>query len=167
MVLPVLYSCSVISTEMKTEAGPDVDFWHMMEFTDGYLGQTVILGGYVIETENREALTLIKVLHSPLDMTDSPGAKDSSLGRFIVVYDGFLDPAVYTKDRRVTVAGVVEPPEVQRIGTKDVKYLKLRSREIYLHTEKGPDCYDHGYWSQPYHRPSIYYRRAYRPLHTK
>lgn len=166
MVIPFLFSCSVISTEMKTEAGPGVDFGHVMAFTDGYLGQTVILGGYIIDTENREKITLITVLHSPLDMTDSPVAKDSSQGRFIAVYDGFLDPAVYAKDRRVTVAGVVERPEFRRVGTKKVKYLKLRSREIYLHTERVPGYYDHDYYGHdpfihPYHRHSLYYRWHY------
>ena len=166
MVLPLLYSCSVISTEMKTEAGPDVDFGHIMAHTDGYLGQTVILGGYIVDIENREKTTLITVLHSPLDMSDSPVAKDSSQGRFIVVADGFLDPAVYAKDRRVTVAGVVERPEFRRIGTKKVKVLKLRSREIYLHTERVPGYYDHGYYGHDpfyhsYPRHSLYYRWHY------
>ena len=166
MVLPLLYSCSVLSTEVKTAAGPDVDFGHMMEFTDGYLGQTVILGGYIIDTENREEITLITVLHSPLDMTDSPVAKDKSQGRFIVVAGGFLDPALYAKDRRLTVAGVVERPELRMIGTKKVKYLKLKSREIYLHTERVPGYYDHGYYDhdffiRPYHRHSLYYRWHY------
>jgi len=161
MVLPLLYACSVISTEMKTAAGPDVDFGHMMEFTDGYLGQTVILGGYIIDTENREEITLITLLHSPMDMTDSPVAKDKSQGRFIVVAEGFLDPALYAKDRRLTVAGVVERPEFRRIGTKKVKYLKLKSREIYLHTERVPGYYDHDYFMHPYHRHSLYYRWHY------
>lgn len=168
MVFPLLYSCSVISTEMKTEAGPGVDFGHIMEFTDGYLGQTVILGGYIIETDNRETSTLITVLHSPLDMTDSPVAKDRSKGRFIVVCDGFLDPAVYAADRRVTVAGVVERPEFRQIGSKKVKYLKLRSREIYLHIERGPGYYDYGYgyydhdyFFHSYPRHSLYYRWHY------
>ncbi|MCP4113876.1 MAG: hypothetical protein GY737_00445 [Desulfobacteraceae bacterium] len=163
MVVPFLYSCSVISTEVKTEAGPRVDFGHIMEFTDGYLGQTVILGGYIIDTDNREEITLITVLHSPLDMTDSPVAKDSSQGRFIVVCDGFLDPAVYAKNRRVTVAGVVERPEFRQIGSKKVKYLKLRSREIYLHTQRRPGYYDYGYYDHDYFfrgypRHSFHYR---------
>lgn len=166
MVLPLLYSCSVISTQMKNQAGPDVDFAQVMAHTDSYLGRTVILGGYILDIENQEETTLITVLDSPLDMTDSPVAKDRSQGRFIVVSDGFLDPAVYAKDRRITVAGVVEPPEFRWIGTKKVKVLKLKSREIYLHTERRPGYYDPGYYGpdpffSPYFRHSLFFRRYY------
>lgn len=157
----VLCSCSVISREMKTKAGPGLLFGHLMENPGGYLGQTVILGGYIIGTENRNDITLITVLHAPLDMTDSPLSRDSSQGRFIVIHEGFLDPEVYANDRRITVAGVVLPPENRMIGTKKVRYIKIRSRELYLHGEKGPVYYDPGYFSYPYYRHSFYYNWNY------
>ncbi len=166
MVLTFLYSCSVISSQMKTQAEPDVNLDQVMGHIDGYLGRTVILGGYILDIENQEETTLITVLDSPLDMTDSPVTKDRSQGRFIVVSDGFLDPAVYAKDRRITVAGVVEHPEFLWIGTKKVKVLKLKGREIYLHTERRSGYYDHGYYGPdpffyPYFRHSLFYRRHY------
>lgn len=158
IILMLLCSCSVISRPMKKEAGAKVDFNQLVKFTDGYLGQTIILGGYVIEVENNEETTLITVLQAPLDVTDSPLSRDKSQGRFIVTVDGFLDPAVYEKDRSITVAGIVQLPIHKNIGTKQVKYINIKSREIFLHAEKTPVYDNRFYWDHPYYDSLFYYR---------
>ncbi|MDY0222255.1 MAG: Slp family lipoprotein [Desulfobacterium sp.] len=158
MILVLLGSCSVISRPIKKEAGAKVDFNQLIKYTDGYLGQTIILGGYVIEVENNEETTLVTVLQAPLDVSDSPLSRDKSQGRFIVSVDGFLDPAVYEKDRSITVAGIVEPPILRNIGTKQVKYIKVKGREIFLHSEKTPVYDDRYYWNHPYDNRLFYHR---------
>lgn len=168
MIFMLLGSCSVISNPMKKEAGAKVSFSHLVEYTDGYLGQTIILGGYVVEVENNEKTTLITVLQAPLDVIDSPVSRDKSQGRFIVSVDGFLDPAVYEKDRSVTVAGIVEPPIYRNIGTKQVKYINVKSREIFLHPKKTPVYDDPFYRNYPYRNypydNSLFYYRWHRRL---
>ena len=168
MVFMLLGSCSVISRPMKKEAGAKVDFNQLVKYTDGYLGQTVILGGYVIEVENNESTTLITVLQAPLDVSDSPLSRDQSQGRFVVAVDEFLDPAVYEKDRSITVAGIVELPIHRNIGTKQVKYIKVKSREIFLHPKKLPVYDDPFYRNYPYRNHpydnSLFYYRWHRRL---
>lgn len=158
MILMLLCSCSVISRPMKKEAGAKIDFNQLVKYTDGYLGQTIILGGYVIEVKNNEETTLITVLQAPLDVSDSPLSRDKSQGRFIVSVDGFLDPAVYEKDRSITVAGIVQPSIHRNIGTKQVKYITIKSREIFLHAKKTLVYDDRFYWNRPYDNYLFYYR---------
>ena len=158
MISMLLCSCSVISRPMKKEAGAKVNLRHIAEYTDRYLGQTIILGGYIIEVENNEETTLITVLQAPLDVSDSPLSRDKSQGRFIVSVDGFLDPAVYEKDRSITVAGIVEPTIHRNIGTKQVKYIKVKSREIFLHAKKTTVYDDRFYPNYPYDNSLFYYR---------
>jgi outer membrane lipoprotein len=64
----------------------------------------VILGGYILETKNLTDETIVEVLQAPLTFQVEPKSKDLSEGRFIVSHKGFLDPEVYNKDRKLTVA---------------------------------------------------------------
>ena len=87
-------SCSVISREIKSEALPDLPFDELVRQSESFRGNTVILGGYILETRNQEGSTLIKILQAPLMLGDEPRSSDYSQGRFRVEFQGFLDPAV-------------------------------------------------------------------------
>ena len=45
-------SCSVISSQVRKEAEPPVLFKTLVEETVSYIGKTVIVGGYILETKN-------------------------------------------------------------------------------------------------------------------
>ena len=45
-------SCSVISQQVRTESMPPVNYKTLVEGADNYIGDTVILGGYILETKN-------------------------------------------------------------------------------------------------------------------
>jgi len=152
-------SCSVISQQVQSEAAPPVPFKTLIKDADKYIGRTVILGGYILETRNLESETILKVLQVPLRAGEEPDLRDRSQGRFIVYYKGFLDPEVYGKDRAITLAGRVIGSVVEKIGDERFQYLKIENREIYL----WPD-----YETQPpyyYPRPYRYYRYRY-PYYT-
>ncbi len=141
-------SCAVISRQVRSEADPPVPFRTLLDQADQYKGRTVILGGYILETTNLASETILKVLQTPLRMGEEPESRDSSQGRFLVYCNGFLDPAVYAKDRAVTVAGRVIGSAVEKIGAKRVLYLKIENREIYL-------------WPEYTNLPPYYYPRPY------
>jgi outer membrane lipoprotein len=141
-------SCSVISHQVRTESEPAVPFETLVEETDRYVGKTVILGGYILETKNLAGETIIEVLQAPLTFRDEPKSKDRSEGRFTVSHKGFLDPEVYSKNRKITVAGTLSGCMVEKVET-----CKLASREIYVWPK-----YEYGYRS-PYHGPSGPYWR--------
>jgi outer membrane lipoprotein len=168
-------SCSVISTQVRTEAEPAVSFTLLLEDPERYMGKTVILGGYILETANLPGETIIKVLQTPLEFRDRPKAKDYSKGRFIVSHKGFLDPEVYSKDRKITVAGTVSGKTVEKIGDYSSSFLKVVSREIYLWADVRSDYpypyYDYWYYPYPYdpfwYYPYPYYWHPYPRHHRK
>ena len=150
LVLSVI-SCSVISHQVRSEADPPVPFQTLIRDVDKFLGHTVILGGYILETKNLESETILKVLQTPLRFGEDPDLKKRSQGRFKVYYKGFLDPEVYSKDQVITVAGRVIGTALEKIGDEQIQYLKIENREIYLWSDyTNKSRYDYP-WPYPYY----------------
>jgi len=66
-----------------------------------YMGQTVVVAGEVINTRPLENRTELEMLHRPMDWTWRP-KDEGTAGRYIVVVDEFLDPAVWREGRQAT-----------------------------------------------------------------
>jgi outer membrane lipoprotein len=161
-------SCSVISQQIRKESMPPVDFKILIQETDKYLGNTVILGGYILETKNLADRSSVKVLQVPLGLGENPKSRDESEGRFIISYKGFLDPEIYSKGRKVTVAGTIVGTVVEKVDQFAQPYLKIESREIYLWPREEkyvwPYYYDpwyYPYYYDPWYYPYPYYRHPY------
>jgi outer membrane lipoprotein len=148
----VTVSCSVISHQVRSEADPPVPFQTLIRDVHKFLGHTVILGGYVLETKNLESETILKVLQTPLRFGEDPDLKRRSQGRFMVYHNGFLDPEVYSKGQVITVAGRVIGTAVEKIGDEQIQYLKIENREIYLWSNYTDKPLYFNPWPYPYHR---------------
>ena len=53
-------------------------FKTILDNADVYLGKTLVLGGYVLETEKANTGTVLTVLQAPLGIGDKPKSKDKS-----------------------------------------------------------------------------------------
>jgi outer membrane lipoprotein len=156
LVLSVI-SCSVISHQVRSEADPPVLFQTLIRDVDKFLGHTVILGGYILETKNLESETILKVLQTPLRFGEDPDLKKRSQGRFKVYHKGFLDPEVYIKDQVITVAGRVIGTALEKIGDEQIQYLKIENREIYLWSNYTDKPLYYNPWPYPYYWDSYPY----------
>lgn len=160
-----LISCSVISSQVRKESVMSVKFKTLVKDTGEYLGNTVILGGYILETQNLADESSIKVLQTPLGLGETPKSRDDSQGRFIISHKGFLDPEIYRKDRKITVAGTIVGTVKEKVDHFTQTYLKLESREIYLWPKEIDyfrPYYDPWYYPYPYFRhPYPYYWYPY------
>lgn len=137
LILGMLWGCSVMSDQVKEEALPPIAFKELIKNVEKYKGDTVIVGGYVISVENKSDHTRILAVQSPLGVGERPKAKDLSQGRLILIYQGFIDPEVYTKDRKFTVGG--------RISTSSAvtpkapfPFLQLEVADIHLWSIEKP-----------------------------
>jgi outer membrane lipoprotein len=141
-----LSSCSVISPEMRKEAMSDIPLPVLIEKAPEWQGRTVIVGGIVLEARNDEGTGTLVVLQTPLSFREEPLSRDDSQGRIIVRVKGYVDPAVYSKGRRVTLAGVI----LGRVGTEEqgclITCLELGSKELHLWPE-------YRYVPEPYYPP--------------
>jgi outer membrane lipoprotein len=151
-------SCAVISQQIRDESIGPVPFKTLIQNADQYKGKTVILGGYILETQNLTDKSIVKVLEAPLGLGETPKSKDVSQGRFIIIKKGFLDPEIYQKDRKITVAGTISGITIEKVNNFAQPYLEIESREIYLWPK------DEYYYVQPYYEPWYYpYPYFWRP----
>jgi outer membrane lipoprotein len=133
----LLVGCAhVISKQALKEVDKNATFAQVAKAPDAYKGKTVLFGGDIIETKNLSDKTLITVLQRPLGTRDRPAAGDVSEGRFIIQAPGFLDPAIYSPGRQMTVAGKVVGKEVRPLGEIQYTYPLIEKRELYLWPEE-------------------------------
>jgi outer membrane lipoprotein len=151
LIMPLfITSCAVISQQIRDESIGPVPFKALIQNADKYKGKTVILGGYILETQNSTDKSIVKVLQAPLGSGETPKSKDMSEGRFIILKKGFLDPEIYQKDRKITVAGTIAGITIEKVNNFAQPYLEIESREIYLWPK------DEYYYAQPYYEPWYY-----------
>jgi outer membrane lipoprotein len=126
----------VISREVLKEVDKNATFAQVLKDPDAYKGKTVLFGGAIIETKNLPDKTQIVVLQRPFDSQGQPATGDVSEGRFIIQTTGFLDPAIYSPGRKITVAGRVAGKEVRPLGEIKYTYPIIEQREHYLWPEE-------------------------------
>jgi outer membrane lipoprotein len=139
MALLLLVGCAhVISKETLKEVDRNATFAQVVKAPDAYIGKTVLFGGAIIETKNFADKSEVVVLQSPLDSRDRPVGGDVSEGRFIVTTQGFLDPAIYSPGRKITVAGKVVGKEKHPMGEIEYTYPVIEKQGLYLWPVAGP-----------------------------
>lgn len=155
-LLILISSCSVISKSVRQQADTSISFEALRQTPGGYTGRTVLLGGYILEVQNLSEKTKIMVLQTPLGSQDRPESRDRSQGRFVIMADGFLDPAVYKSDLGITVAGTVIGPEAVQIESHSYSTVAVNPVEIHL-WEKETRPYYRGPYYDPFYYDPFYY----------
>jgi outer membrane lipoprotein len=153
-VIVLIAGCAVMPPEIQDKALPPLALNELIANIDQYKGQTVILGGYIVSVENQENQTRIVAVQTTLGVGQKPNSKDLSQGRLIIIYNGFLDPEVYTKDRQITVGG-----RVLGSSANDPRpafpYLKIELEDIHLWPVEKPAA-PYPYWDDDYWYPYFY-----------
>lgn len=165
MLVFVFVGCSVVSQQAQQEALPQIPFPELVENAKQYTGETVIAGGYVVDVQNKKDRTVVTVVQAPLGVRQEPKSKDQSQGRLILVYPGFLDPQVYTENRKITVAGKLLGSSQTEADDKPFPYLRIQVSEIHLwpvERLRYVDPYwDYGWWPYYYHPYPFWWRHPY------
>jgi len=171
IVLVFLSGCvHAISRGVREEVDKKVTFSELIKEPAAYQGKVVLLGGVVVKTINKEEGTLLEVYQTWLNSEGRPTDTDRSEGRFLALYEGYLDSQIYKQGRQVTVAGTVQGEKVQLLGEIEYHYPYLIVKEIHLWKEEEPVEYEpYPLWYDPwgpwwyspwwYHRPYHRYHR--------
>jgi outer membrane lipoprotein len=93
---------------------------------------SVVWGGRIVAIENLADGTEFQVLAVPLDGGNVPQIERPSIGRFIVVYPGFLEPQDYAPGRFVTLAGQLDGVVEGSVGEVNLMMPLVRSSQIHL-----------------------------------
>jgi len=122
----------------------------------------VTWGGVILETHTKQDQTEIMILSKRLTASTRPVEQDESLGRFVAQSGMFLDPALYAKNREITVYGKILRSEKRKVGEYEYTYPVVAVESLYLwppRPEPDPYWYDpwYGPWYYPYY-PHYHYR---------
>jgi len=131
-VLMFIGCAAGISDQNRTQVTFQDSFATFQQQSQNLIGETVLFGGKIITTHNRDDGTELTILQLPLNGLNRPLDNDQSQGRFLVSVDRFLDPAVYAKGHAVTIVGELVAIENRPIGEMTYGYPKIKAREIKL-----------------------------------
>lgn len=152
VVLLVAGCAHVISPQMRQKAEGGPEFSMVLANPDIYTGKTVIWGGIILNTVNREDSTMISVLQTPLDYEGMPTDRRDSQGRFLVKIVGYADSEVYRPDSLMTVAGEIVGKEALPVGDTQYTYPVVLMKENHLWGQYsqtgyyGPPAHPFWYW---------------------
>lgn len=133
---------------------------------DRFVGSRVRWGGSIAEVINREDATLVQVVAKDLSGGGRPYASDRSNGRFIARFDGFIDPAVFTQGRLLTVAGTVSGSMTLPIGEYAYRFPVVEVESHYLWEPVSVDRYWRSpLWYDPWYDPWYDYPGRWYPYH--
>jgi outer membrane lipoprotein len=156
LLLSAVSACAYpISRELREEARPDLTFSMVLKNPDAYIGSVVIWGGRIIEVHNHPGKTDVLVLETALEFGEKPEPAEYSRGRFIAQVSGFLDPAIYSPGRMITMAGEVTGKETKPLGDLKYTYPVIKGRQIHLWRVQPVYVYppDYGWWSRGWWGP--------------
>jgi outer membrane lipoprotein len=137
------------------------------EDADSYLSKKVRWGGVVLSTENKQNSSWVTVLAYPLNDDGKPKDSGLSSGRFIAVMNEFIEPTVYTRDRKITIIGNLIRTETIKVGEFPYEYPVVQEERHYLWPPEpeftAPD-YPPYWWRDPWYNPYYPWHHPY-PYH--
>ena len=145
----LLSACSNLPPAIKDAPLYDISYSQATRNITQFKGAPVRWGGVVIDVENEQNYSLVQVLYYPLNSYGRPQLDKNNEGRFLIKSPKFLDPAVYTKDSEVTVAGSLNGDIERKVGNKTLKLPLISSNVLYLWPVYVPGNY-YGYGGYGY-----------------
>ena len=151
---------AVISKQLREQVVKELTLRVVLKDPEAYKRETVLWSGVIISSVNVKEGTSIEVLQKPADIQGKPKDVDESEGRFLALYSGYLDVAIYNVGRKVTVAGEVQGKKIQRLGKIEYTYPLISAKEIHLWPVEKKDrvyypCpfWHYPWWYDPYWYP--------------
>lgn len=123
-----------------TGAYQQVPLATLVQEADRREGESVTLGGYILDTKNVADDIYMTVLQTPLGFQGRPQSENTSEGNFLVVYKGALDLKDYRRKRQVTVTGKIAGIVKEDIDNCPRPCLKIESSDVKVWSERyrGP-----------------------------
>lgn len=132
LLLALLSSCASTPDFDTTQVDRSLTPQGMVAEKDINLGKITLWGGTILDTSNLEDTTRFEVLAYPLDASHRPLLESKPLGRFIIHYDGYLEPTTYAPGRLLTVLGKVSKTQSGKVGESTYTYAVVDSQQLHL-----------------------------------
>jgi len=133
VIMVLLSGCGhVVSKELIEIVDKDLTTAALFKDPDAHKGKIVMLGGVIASSKNTDEGTYLEVVEKELDYRGEPKDTDISHGRFLILYDGYLDTVIYARGREVSVVGEVLGKKIRQLGETQYPYPLIKSKKLYL-----------------------------------
>jgi outer membrane lipoprotein len=145
MVLSLSGCAPVLSQTVIDASDRNVLFGDLQRNTESYIGKSVLFGGTIIRVGNDPKGGWAEILQRPLGFRMEPELDDQTGGRFLLLTGETLDEQIFSKGRKITLAGKVEGKESRSLDQITYSYPLLRVQEYHLwpvgRNRTGPDVH--------------------------
>lgn len=141
----LLTGCSNLPPAIEDPPAYDLSYPEAVSNLSKYKNAPLRWGGTIVEVENEPNFSAIQILVYPLGSYGRPDKDEPSQGRFVVSSPEFLDPAVYSKNTSITVAGILNGDTERKIGNKVLLLPLVTATNIHLWPEQTYNTYYGGY----------------------
>ena len=97
-----------------------------------YHGLDVVWGGKIVDVRNLADSTEVQIVAYPLDASQRPDPKASTLGRFIVALPGYVEPFDFPAGRFVTLRGQVAGSRTLPVDEHDLTLPVVADATVHL-----------------------------------
>ena len=143
----------IISKEITKNVSDELTFKEIIKDPEAYRGKIVLISGVILGSRNTKEGTLIEILQRPAGMEGRPKDVDESGGRFLAIYDGYLDTAIYNRGREAVIAGEIKEKRTLPLGEIEYSYPLILIKEIHLFKSKSNERFHerpYPYWWYPH-----------------
>ena len=109
---------------------------------DNLKGQKAFWGGTILSGKNLKDKTELEILAYPIDGYGEPIKDSPAYGRFIAIWNGYLELGEYAKERQVSVVGKLTHIHDGLVGESNYQYPVLQVQQINLWPEEVYYPYD-------------------------
>lgn len=99
---------------------------------DPPIGRRVLWGGGIVASVNRAQVTEVEVIAYPLAASQRPDDRAAPLGRFVLVWPGYLETVDYAPGRRVTARGTLREVRPGKVGQAGYRYPVIEAEAVHL-----------------------------------
>ncbi len=92
--------------------------------------QEYVWGGKILHVQNNPDSTELTVLAYPMDSNKKPRFRDSSSGRFIAVYPGYLEPIDYSAGNGIIAVGKLSGFRDGKVSGADYRFPLLQVDDL-------------------------------------
>lgn len=132
--LLLLGGCATAPSQLQAPSVDAPGIKQVRADAESNLNKSVRWGGTVAGVQNLDGQTRVEIIAKPLLRNGEPDSRQASEGRFIAVFDGFLEPSDYKKNSTLTVVGVVTGTELGKVGEAEYDFPQVQATAHQLWT---------------------------------
>lgn len=147
-----IMSCAPVLRKDIMNAGiRDVPLSEVKKNPDTYMGKLFIFGGIIVDTKGTAEGSLIEAIYVPVDSKGKLRSVGTLQTRFLALFpkkDGLLDPMIFSRDRKITLAGEFAGIREGKIDEMPYGFPYFIIKELYLWKQR--EYYPYHYYYEPY-----------------